>query len=208
MAHSANIISQIKLPNNTTYDIHDVDALHYGDLASELDKLGLGSVLVFKGIVESESKLPTASAEVVGHVYLLGSTEYVCVQEGTTYKWEKLGNVHDAASSTHTHTVKSITGTNQSSAVTGTATGTVNVTPTKAAVSGAGTASAQVITKDTDNVLGEGTVFTTAISGKGLGTVTKKVLAQQPLSRLMQQLAQMAPPPQSLVSALIPLRTS
>lgn len=118
MAHSNNIISQIKLPgSDIAYEIHDAQAIH------SVDDLGLSAALVFKGVLSAESNLPTASANTIGHVYLVGSVEYVGVEvSGTTpqYKWEKLGNVHDAASSTHKHTV-TVTGQNASSAVTGSA---------------------------------------------------------------------------------------
>ena len=168
MAHSANYISSVKLPgSNTVYEIHDANAIH--DPAD----LGLHGALIFKGILTAESNLPTAAATNVGHVYLIGATEYVCVEVAgttTTYKWEKLGNIHDAASSTHTHNV-TVGGKNAASAVTGKVT-VPTVTPTTETVGG--TAAAQSITLTKDNVLGEATTFSTTITGSGLGTVTKQ----------------------------------
>jgi hypothetical protein len=47
MAHNTNIISSIKLPNGTTYEIHDAQAIH------TIEELGLGSALIFKGVKET-----------------------------------------------------------------------------------------------------------------------------------------------------------
>ena len=168
MAHSANYISSVKLPGSSTvYEIHDANAIH------DPSDLGLHGALIFKGILTAESSLPTAAATNVGHVYLIGATEYVCVEvSGTTptYKWEKLGNIHDAASSTHIHNV-TVGGKNAASTVTG-AVAVPTVTPTTETVGG--TAAAQSITLTKDNVLGEATTFSTTITGSGLGAVTKK----------------------------------
>lgn len=109
MAHSANIISEVKLPNGVTYQIHDAQAVH-----SAAD-LGLSQALVFKGTVPTLSDLQNIdpSDEVIGSVYLVTATnqEYVVVGDGTNNvagnRFEPLGNVHDAASSTHVHNVTS-----------------------------------------------------------------------------------------------------
>ena len=164
MPHNTNIISKIRLPGSeTVYEIHDEYAVH------SAEELGIGSVLSFKGVVAAESKLPTTGNR-AGDVYHVTADdcEYVWVVNGESSWWEKLGNIHDAASSTHKHAV-TVTGKNAASAVTGSVS-VPTVSPTSESVSG--TAAAQTITKTTDNVLGEGTVFTTAVTGKGLGTVS------------------------------------
>ena len=159
MAHSNNYISAVKLPGSETlYQIHDENAIH------DPSDLGIHGALIFKGVLSAESALPTAAATNVGHVYLIGSLEYVCVEvtgTTTTYKWEKLGNIHDAASSTHTHDV-SVVGSNKASTVTGKVT-VPTVSRTVEAVGG--TAAAQTITLTKDNTLGEATTFSTSISG-------------------------------------------
>ena len=108
MAHSTNIISEVKLPNGITYQIHDAQAVH-----SAAD-LGLGQALVFKGTVATLTDLQAidVAEEKIGNVYLVTATnqEYVVVQEGTNAaarKFEPLGNVHDAAASDHIHNVTS-----------------------------------------------------------------------------------------------------
>lgn len=121
MGHSANIISSIKLPNGTTYEVHDAQALH------SIEDLGLSSALVFKGTKESDSDILTLTSAKVGDVWLSTgtNTEYVCITavSGTASSaaWEKLGNVHDAASSSHNHNV-TVTGQNAASTVTGSVT--------------------------------------------------------------------------------------
>ena len=118
MAHSTNIISPIKLPNNVTYEIHDAQAIH------NIEELGLSSALVFKGTKDTEAQVLAVTSSKVGDVWLAKDTnqEFVCIKAvGATADstaWEKLGNIHDAASSTHTHTA-TVTGTNASSTVTG-----------------------------------------------------------------------------------------
>lgn len=121
MAHSANIISSIKLPNGTAYEIHDAHAIH------NIEDLGLASVMQFKGTKATESDITGLTSAKVGDVWLCtaNNTEYVCKTaiSGTANAsaWEKLGNVHDAAASNHTHSV-TVTGTNAASTVTGTVT--------------------------------------------------------------------------------------
>lgn len=111
MAHSENIISSIKLPNGTTYEVHDAKAIH------DVSELGLSAALVFKGTKATISDLPTTGNK-VGDVWLVTATngEYVWTEDS---RWEAFGNVYDAASSAHTHNV-TVTGTNKSSTVTGT----------------------------------------------------------------------------------------
>ena len=122
MAHSNNIISSIKLPgNDMVYEIHDAHAIH------NIEDLGLASVMQFKGTKTTESAITGLTSAKVGDVWLCtgNNTEYVCTTaiSGTANAsaWEKLGNVHDAAASNHTHGV-TVTGTNSASEVTGTVT--------------------------------------------------------------------------------------
>ena len=73
------------------------------DLSAYAKKTDITAVLKFMGVVSDVSKLPTASVDQVGHVYIVSSgkegdayAEYVCVDSnGETaggYAWEKLGN--------------------------------------------------------------------------------------------------------------------
>ena len=166
MAHSNNIISSIKLPNNTVYQIHDAQAIH------SAEELGLSSALVFKGTKATEAEIIGLTTAKVGDVWLCSanSIEYVCTTpiSGTAdaSAWEKLGNIHDAASSTHTHTV-TVMGTNASSAVTGTVS-VPTVSRTQKYLSAS--AGAPSVTKQTGSVLGKDTKFT--VSG-GAATVSK-----------------------------------
>lgn len=165
MAHTNNIISSIKLPNGTQYEIHDAQAIH------SIEELGLSAALVFKGTKSTESAILGLTNAKQGDVWLCteNNTEYVCVENITAAKasaWEKLGNVHDAASSNHTHTV-SVAGSNEASAVTGKVTvPTVSKTQKYMTAS----ASAPETNKTTDTVLGADTTFT--IDG-GEATTTK-----------------------------------
>ena len=114
MAHGTNLISKIKLPgNDTVYELHDAQAIH------DVSELGLSQALVFKGTKATISNLPTTGNK-VGDVWYVTADdcEYVWTDSNA---WEAFGNVHDAASSDHTHNV-TITGTNGTSAVTGSAT--------------------------------------------------------------------------------------
>lgn len=73
------------------------------NLSNYAKKSDITAVLKFMGVVSGADKLPTASKDQVGHVYIVASgsdkdayAEYVCVDNnGTTeggYAWEKLGN--------------------------------------------------------------------------------------------------------------------
>ena len=73
------------------------------DLSNYAKKDDITAVLKFMGVVSGVDKLPTASEDQVGHVYIVASgsdkdayAEYVCVDNnGKTeggYAWEKLGN--------------------------------------------------------------------------------------------------------------------
>lgn len=166
MAHSTNIISSIKLPNGTTYEIHDAQAIH------SVEELGLSAALVFKGTKNTDAEIFALTSAKVGDVWLskASNSEYVCVTaiDGTanTNAWEAMGSVHDAASTTHSHTV-TVTGTNAASVVTGTVTvPTVSKTQKYMTAS----AAAPSVTPSTDSVLGANTQFT--VSG-GTASTTK-----------------------------------
>lgn len=156
MAHGTNIISQIKLPNGTQYEIHDAQAIH------SVEDLGLSAALVFKGTKDTDAEITSLTSAKVGDVWLSKATsvEYVCITavNGTANAaaWEKLGNIHNAASSTHTHNV-TVTGTNETSTVTGKVTVPTVSTTTK--YIGA-SASVPSVTPTTDSVLGANTTFT------------------------------------------------
>ncbi len=110
-------ISQVKLPNNTTYDIKDASA--WTQIAALQEAVGAGLTLVVLGT----EALPTASADTMGKIYLKTDNshdpssgtgwkdvydEYVTVKTGTsTYTWEKIGNTDVNLSNyslkTHTH---------------------------------------------------------------------------------------------------------
>lgn len=170
MAHSTNIISSIKLPDGTTYEIHDSQAIH------SAEELGLSAALVFKGTKSSESAITGLTNAKVGDVWLCtgNNTEYVCVTavSGTANAsaWEKLGNIHDAASSNHTHGV-TVTGTNAASTVTGTVT-VPTVSRTQKYLTA--TSGAPTVTPSTDTVLGTGTKFTV---GGGVASPTTTQLS-------------------------------
>lgn len=154
-------ISQIKLPSGSTYDIYDASAIH------SVEDLGLGQALVFKGTKETEAQVHAIATAKIGDVWLVPSTgiEYICKTEltGTANSgaWEKMGNIHNAASTTHTHNVTSLTGTNAASAVTGSVT-VPTVTPTQKYLSVS--AAAPVIDTTSDTVLGADTTFTASVT--------------------------------------------
>lgn len=160
------VISKVQLPSGGVYEIHDAKALH------SIAELGLSQALVFKGTVASVEDLPSNAKP--GDFYIInvegGNVEYVRTDAG---EWELLGPAHDYATSNHIHQV-TVTGSNKASAVTITVP-TVSVSDSKGKISG--TAAAQEARLTKDKVLGEGTIFTTEVGGKGVGTVTKKHLS-------------------------------
>lgn len=161
MAHNEYIISQVKLPGSEQiYQIHDEHAIH------DISELGVSGALVFKGTVAAVSDLPAAAAGSQGHVYLVSSEnlEYVCIEKDDVYVWEPLGNVHDAASSTHIHNI-TVNGGNSASAV------EVEVAvPTVEAATGSltATATAPAIEVTTGDALAAGAKFNTEVSGGDL----------------------------------------
>lgn len=165
-AHSENIISKIQLPgSDIQYQIHDANAIH------SAEELGLGAALVFKGTKQTDAEILAIADAHVGDVWLSTGTnaEYVCtkeISEADATAWEKLGDVHDAASSKHTHAV-TVTGTNAASTVTGSVT-VPTVSKTQKYLTA--TATAGAVTPRTDAVLGANTTFN--VSG-GTATTTK-----------------------------------
>lgn len=170
-AHSENIISSIQLPgSNVQYQIHDANAIH------SAEELGLGSALVFKGTKKTDAEILAITDAKIGDVWLSTGTnaEYVCtkeISEADATAWEKLGDVHDAASSKHTHTV-TVTGTNAASAVTGSVT-VPTVSKTQKYMTAAATAG--TVTPSTDSVLGANTTFN--VSGGTANTTKIKATA-------------------------------
>ena len=171
--HSNPIISQVQLPgSNTIYDIHDQYAVHGPE---DLEQLGLGSAFHLRGIVDTYQELHNIENPQSGDVYLVreDKTEYVCVigeDETDLVDWYEFGGMHEhnhVATVTGTNQPSTVSGTNQSSAVTvNVPAKTYDVTTTKLSASQA----APTLSKET--VLGDGT--TVSVTGKGLGTVTKK----------------------------------
>ena len=64
MAHSANIIKKITLPNGVTYDIHDEQALHKEDAIAQLT-----GVFVFKGSKDDEAAIKAITSARAGDVW-------------------------------------------------------------------------------------------------------------------------------------------
>ena len=173
-AHSENIISSIQLPgtdgSDIQYQIHDANAIH------SAEELGLGSALVFKGTKPTDAAILAISDAHIGDVWLSTGTnsEYVCtkeISEADSTAWEKLGDVHDAASSTHTHTV-TVLGANAKSTVTGTVV-VPTVSKTKEYMTAAATAG--TVNTNTDTVLGANTTFN--VSGGTANTTKIKATA-------------------------------
>lgn len=118
---SNGVISAIQIPaadgTNKTYEIHDASAIH------SLEDLDVAAIMHFKGKKDKKTDLPTTGNE-LGDVWYVAEDdcEYVWADKNNDKvgdDWEALGNVHDAASVDHIHTV-TVAGTNKSSAVTGT----------------------------------------------------------------------------------------
>lgn len=157
--HGDNYISQVQLPgSDIVYQIHDPEAFH------NIEDLNLAAALVFMGTKETEAQVLAITEAKKGEVWLVPSLgiEYVCtktISTADTSAWEKMGNVHDAASSSHKHNV-TVTGKNAASAVTGSVdVPTVTPNATKLSASATSTAQAPSVTKPTDKVLGQGTQF-------------------------------------------------
>ena len=159
MAHSNNKISYIQLPgSDIQYELHDELAIH------DPAELGLSGVMIFKGTKATATNLPTTGNK-IGDVWYVKDedVEYVWVAAnsdlGVEAHWEALGNIHDAASSDHIHTV-TVTGTNAASTVTG----TVTVPDVSKSTKKMGASATQgAVTAPTDNVIGADTTHT--ISG-------------------------------------------
>ena len=112
-----NLIHQIKLPDNITYDIHDASAIH---TLADLANIGMNEgVFIFKGTVASYEDLPTVGNE-IGYVYHVTAnrSEYVWAKVDDGEAWEEFGE-HFVVN--HTHSV-TVTGENAASAITGSAT--------------------------------------------------------------------------------------
>lgn len=166
MAHSNNKISYIQLPgSDIQYELHDELAIH------DPAELGLSGVMIFKGTKATYAELPKPTDTVeanhpkIGDVWYVKDedVEYVWVAAnsdlGVEAHWEALGNIHDAASSTHTHNV-TITGTNAASTVTGTVT-VPDVSKTTKKMGASATQGA--VTAPTDNVIGADTTHNTVV---------------------------------------------
>ena len=168
-------ISQIKLPNNVTYDIYDAKAFH------SIEDIGLGTVMRFCGVTESLDTITSAKA---GDVYIIpggrddeNDKEYICTHDfdgaANPSAWEELGMVYDAASTTHKHNVQ-VSGSNKPSTVTGTITTTIP-TVSKNSKYLKVTAAQNNDKHSTEGVLGEKTQFTVS----GGGATTKGLYAQR-----------------------------
>lgn len=161
--HTNPIISQVKLPNdNKIYDIHDQYAVHSAD---DLDRLGIGNVFNFAGVVDNVAALQAITGMTAGDVYLVSDTktEYVYVIQEGVGTWHEFGGMHS-----HNHSA-TVTGTNQASAVNVTVAGkSYAANKTKLSASQA----APSLSKST--VLGDGT--TVSVDGKGVGTVSTTAL--------------------------------
>ena len=171
--HSNPIIQQINI-GGTLYDVHDQSAVHSAD---DLDKLGIGHVFNFAGVVATLNDLrdiPNAELS-SGDIYLVqeDNSEYVYLKDDgtdpdnenpyTVGLWFKLGGMHK-----HNHSA-TVSGTNKPSAVTVTVPAkTYSATTQKLSATQAAPTLAKL------PVLNAGTTVTT--SAKGVGTVsTKKV---------------------------------
>ena len=160
--HTNPIISQVKLPDGKTYDVHDQYAVHSAD---DLDRLGIGNVFNFAGVVDNVAALQAITGMTAGDVYLVydTKTEYVYVIQEGVGSWHEFGGMH---SHNHAATVR---GTNQASAVNVTVAGkSYAANTTKLSASQA----APSLSKST--VLGDGT--TVSVGGKGVGTVSTTAL--------------------------------
>ena len=100
--HTNPVISQIKLPNNITYDIHDASAIH------SIGDLGLEEAMKFMGVKDTVAALP-ATGNTPGDVWHVveDDQEYIWVDTHDTVAahWEEFGSkfvvdhVHDFSAS-------------------------------------------------------------------------------------------------------------
>lgn len=131
MAHldETKLIHSIDLGDKGVYEIHDAHAVHS---IEDLNNLGLEGAFVFKGTVQTVSKLPT-NDNTVGDVWHVtaNDSEYVWTSDE---EWEEFGT-HIVVE--HVHDIDSISGHNSASAVSGSAT----VTGSNASSSVSGSAS-------------------------------------------------------------------
>ena len=150
--HINPVISQVKLPNGTIYDVHDSAAIHsFAELGVELVQFG--------GTVAKVTDLPTASKTYAGFIYhvIEDETEYICVTDtagGTTYHWESFGEKFIV---NHIHNV------------TGTYSGTTNDTTIKSA-----STTGKAITSVTSTpIITKATAAGTAVGANGTDTFVK-----------------------------------
>jgi hypothetical protein len=96
-----NVIESVSIKGGATQTITGKNVELNLDAYAKKDDIT--AVLKFMGVKTSTSQLPTASANMVGHVWVVTSgtgsdayAEYVCVDNGesveTQYTWERLGN--------------------------------------------------------------------------------------------------------------------
>ena len=114
MAHSTNLIHTIKLPDGTSYEVHDAQAVH---TLADLAALGMNTegLFSYQGVVATVAALES-KPKTKGHVYHVteDNSEYVYTGEA----WEEFGH-HFLVE--HKHTV-TVSGTNGTSSVSGSAT--------------------------------------------------------------------------------------
>ena len=98
-----NVIEKITIKDGVEQSIDPETKTVTLNLDAYAKKTEIAAVLKFMGVKSKASELPTASADQVGHVYIVATNndndayaEYVCVDtNGETtggYAWEKLGN--------------------------------------------------------------------------------------------------------------------
>lgn len=156
MAHSANIISKIQLPNGSTYEVHDLAAVH---TLADLAALGLEfeGAFIYKGVVATVEALGDIANPKTGWVYHVTADESEYVWNGT--EWEEFGH-HFLVNHTHNFSGNisasiNVEGANTPSSVSGSATVTGTnaesvVTGTNKASSVSGTATVTGVNADSD----------------------------------------------------------
>lgn len=173
MAHGTNLIHTIKLPNGTSYEIHDAQAIH---TLADLAALGIDTegAFIFKGTVATIADLPT-SGNKIGYVYHVTAnhSEYVWakVDDGTAEGWEEFGK-HFVIN--HTHNV-TVTGTNTASNVSGSA--TVTGGNSTSSVTGSATVTVPKVTESAKyaKVTTSGDTFVKSYAGATSKMVTTSV---------------------------------